>query len=117
VEEGAKDSPTENIKWYGKEGQTDEKLIHDKGVGQPILIRLFEFKFPPSLETLPSREQLLTPEYVKHLHGQLWGDGLRMVMEPRVHIEKEGCKIFVPCQASTGNSFLEEPKLLQEWIR
>ncbi len=116
VEFDAKESPVKDIKWYGKEDQTEDKSIHDKGKGEAIVIRLFEFKFPPTLEVLPTKEQLLTPDYIKHLHAQLWGDGLRIVMEPRVSIEKSGCKIFVPCQAATGQSFLEEPKLLQEWI-
>lgn len=104
-------------KWYGKEDQTENHSIHDKGKGEPIVIRMFEFKFRPDLQELPTKEQLLTPEYIKHIKNQLWGDALRMVLEPRVDITKEGCKIFVPCQATTGNSFIDEPKLLQEWLK
>lgn len=104
-------------KWYGKEDQTEDTSIHDKGKGEPIVIRLFEYKFPPTLETLPTKEQLLTSEYLKEIKTRLWADGLRVVLEPRVNITKEGCKIFVPCQATTGNSHLEDPKLLQEWLR
>ena len=117
VEENAIDSPVKDIKWYGKEDQTEEKSIHDKGKGEPVLIRLFEFRLSPLLETLPTKEQILTPEYIKHLQVQLWSDGLRLIMEPRVVIDKESIKIFAPCQATMGNNFLEEPKLLQEWIR
>jgi hypothetical protein len=104
-------------KWYGKEDQTDEKLMHDKGSGEPVIIRLFEFKFPPTLEVLPTKEQILTPEYLKYLNVQLWSDSLRLVMEPRVVIDKTGCKIFAPCQARAGATLMEEPKTLQEWIR
>lgn len=104
-------------KWYGKEDRTDDKLMHDKGKGEPIVIRLFEFKFPPTLERLPTKEEILTPEYLRQVKINLWSDGLRLVMEPRVAIDKEGCKIFAPCQATTGNSFLEEPKTIQEWTR
>lgn len=103
-------------KWYGRDDRTEETSIHDKGKGEAIVIRLFEFKFPPTLDKLPTKEQLLTPEYVNHLHKLLWADALRMAMEPRVHITKEGCKIFVPCVPTTGNSLLETPKLLQEWL-
>ena len=103
-------------KWYGKEDQTEDKSIHDKGKGEPVLIRLFEYRFPPTLEVLPTKEQILTPEYIKQIKVQLWGDGLRLIMEPRVFIDKESCKVFAPCQSTTGNSFLEEPKLLQEWM-
>lgn len=102
--------------WYGKEDQTDEKPMHDQGTGEPVTIRLFEWKLSPALERLPTKEEILTPEYMKHLQNELWGDALRLVMEPRVVIDKESIKIFAPCQARTGQSFLEEPKLLQEWI-
>lgn len=117
VEENAKDSPVENIKWYGKEDETEQTTMHDTGKGEPIVIRLFEFKFPETLTELPVKEQILTPEYIKHLQVQLWADELRLVLEPRVSITKEGCKIFVPCQARTGANFLDKPKLLQEWIK
>lgn len=102
-------------KWYGKEDRTDDKLMHDKGTGEPVMIRLFEFRLPPNIETLPTKEQILTPDYLKSLKVTLWGDGLRLVMEPRVVIDKESIKIFAPCQAATGNNFLEEPKTIQEW--
>lgn len=102
--------------WYGKEDQTEEASIHDRGKGEPIVIRTFEYTFPPTLEKLPTKEQLLTPEYLKEIKTRLWADGLRVVLEPRVDIKKEGCKIFVPCQATSGNSFIEEPKMLQEWL-
>jgi len=54
-----------------------------------------------------------------HLKATLWGDALRLISDDlvRVDINKEGCKIFVPCQATTGNSFLEEPKTIQEWTQ
>ncbi len=103
--------------WYGKEDRTEDTSIHDTGKGEAIVIRMFEFKFRPDLEILPAKEQLLTPDYLKHIKTELWGDGLRMVLEPRVDITKEGCKIFVTCQATSGNSFLDEPKLLQEWTQ
>lgn len=103
-------------RWFGKEDQTEDKSIHDKGKGEPIVIRQFEFKFRPDLEKLPTKEELLTPDYMKNIKTQLWADGLRLVLEPRVAITKEGCNIFVPCQATTGNSFIEEPKYLQEWL-
>lgn len=116
IEQDAIDAPVKDIKWYGNTDRTKEESIHDKGKGEPIVIRLFEYKFPPTLEVLPTKEQLLTPEYIKEVHTRLWADGLRIVSEPRTEISKGGCKIFVPCVATVGNSHLEEPKLLQEWI-
>ncbi len=116
LEKDAVDAPVKDIKWYGKEDRTEDKSIHDVGKGEAIVIRMFEYKFPPTLEVLPTRDELITPQYLKDLKTKLWADALRMVLEPRVEITKEGCKIFVPCQATSGNSFIEEPKLLQEWI-
>ena len=55
VEENAVDAPVKDIKWYGKEDKTDEHLMHDKGVGETIDIRLFEFKLRPGLEKLPTK--------------------------------------------------------------
>ena len=115
IEQDAVDSPVENIKWYGKEDQTDTSTIHDKGQGEGVVIRLFEFSFKPGIKT-PTKEELLTPEYIQQIDIQLWSDGLRRAMEPRVHIDDKGCKIFVPCVAATGQSFMETPKLLQEWL-
>ncbi len=110
------DSPVENIKWYGKQDQTDYTDIHDTGKGEPVVIRLFEFKFRPDLTETPTKEQLITPEYLKHIDTLLWADALKRVLDPRVEITKEGCKIFVPCIAKSGQSHLDAPKLLQEWL-
>lgn len=104
-------------KWYGKDAETTETQMQDTGKGEPIVIRLFEFKFPPTLETLPTKEEILTPSYLKHLQTLLWADELRLVIEPRIVIEKEGCKIFAPCQARNGATFIDNPKLLQEWTQ
>lgn len=103
-------------KWYGKEDQTDEKLMHDIGKGEQVVIRLFEFELKPGLEKNPTEDEILTPEYMKHLQTLLWGDALRLVMKPRVNIKDGKLRIFAPCQATTGNSFLEESKLLQEYL-
>lgn len=117
IEHDAKDSPVKDIKWYGREDQTGESLMHDTGKGEAIVIRQFEFKLNPSLTELPTTEQILTPEYLKDLNIQLWADGLRLVMKPRVFIDTETCRVFAPCQPRTGSTILEEPKLLQEWIQ
>lgn len=116
IEQDAVDSPVPDIKWYGKEDQTKDESIHDSGTGEPIVIRLFEFSFRPDITEAPAKDQLLTPEYMHQIDINLWSDGLRRVLEPRVHITKNGCKIFVPCVAATSQSHLDAPKLLQEWI-
>lgn len=115
IEHNAPETNTD-IEWFGKEDQTEARSIHDKGEGTPVVVRLFEFAFRPDIAKTPTKDELLTPSYIKHVDGELWGDGLRRVAEPRIHIDEKGCKIFVPCVASTGQSHLEEPKLLQEWL-
>lgn len=116
IEQDAIDAPVDNIKWYGKEDRTEDASIHDKGEGEPVVIRLFEFKFRPDLKATPTKEELITPEYLKQIDISLWSDGLRRVMEPRVEISEMGCKVFVPAVAATGQSYLDTPKLLQEYI-
>ncbi len=104
-------------KWYGKEDQTDENLMHDKGTGDTIVMRFFPFKMNPELKVLPTKEQILTPEYVKYLKTQLWADGLRAVTEPTVKIDKDTFTIGVACHAVNGQVITEEAKYLQEWIK
>ena len=103
-------------KWYGKEDQTDTSLMHDKGTGENIVIRNFEFKLNPEIKVPPTKEQILTPEYIKHLQTLLWADSLRLVLEPRVVIDKEYIRIFAPCQARTGATITESAKFLQELL-
>ena len=103
-------------KWYGREDRTEETKFQDRGTGEVVVIRLFEYKFPPTLEILPTEEQILTPAYLRDLNTLLWGDALRLVTKPRVEIQKSGCRIFAPCVARTGQSFTESPKSIQEWI-
>ena len=108
---------TDNFTWYTKEGETKDESLHDKGKGEEVLIRMIEFKLNPGLAETPTKEQILTPEYIKQIDVQLWSDGLRRVSEPRMNIDKEYCRIGVPCVPRTGQSFLDKPKLLQEWIQ
>ena len=103
-------------KWYGREDQTEENLLHDESKGEPIVIRNFEFALNPDLKHKPTKEQILTPEYIKHLQTLLWADSLRLVLEPRVQITKDKILVSVPCQARTGATIMEQPKYLQELL-
>ena len=104
-------------KWYGKEDQTDTNLMHDKGTGDTIVMRFFPYKMNPELKTPPTKEQILTPDYVKHLKVLLWADGLRTVTEPTVKIDKDSYTIGVACQAANGQVITEQSKYLQEWMQ
>jgi len=117
IEFDAVDSPVKDIKWYGKEDRTEDTSIHDRGKGTPVNIRHLEFALKPGMEVKSTREQILTPEYMRFLQTELWADDLRMVLEPRIEIKENTLHIFVPCVSRTGSNFTEDPKLLQEWIR
>ncbi len=45
VELDAKDAPTKDIEWEGEEvtAQSDTKIEDDKGTGQEVILRFFEF--------------------------------------------------------------------------
>lgn len=117
IEENAVNSPVEDIKWYGKEEETEQALMHDNGKGEIIDLRSFVYKFPIRLETPPTKEEILTPSYLQFLRTTLWADDLRMVLEPRVHIDNDGYIVMATCQARNGRTFVEAPRLLQEWTK
>lgn len=106
------DAPEGDIKWYGKEQQTDNIDLNPTNTGEKVIIRLEEFKLNPTLKKEPTKEQLLTPEYLRVVDARLWGDGLRRVMEPRVHVGNGLARIFIPCVAAAGQTILEEPQML-----
>lgn len=116
VEERATELGIGAHKWYGSQDETKDEVVHDTGKGEPIVLRLFEFKLSPTLERLPTKEEILTPEYIKHLSTLLWADSLRLVTTPEVRIDKENIRVFAACQARTGQNFLEETKLIQELL-
>jgi len=75
VIESKSEDTKSDIKWYGSEQQTDLKTLSDSGKGEPVLIRFKKFQFKPDLRKLPTKEQLITPEFVKHIDAELWGHG------------------------------------------
>lgn len=106
LEQGAVDAPTENVPWEVKQGEvhSDVALESDLGDGKEIILRQFQYMFPPNLTEKPTKEQILTDGYKKFLEAQLWMvDNLELVMEPRVVIEEKGFRIFATCQPRKGN--------------
>lgn len=84
------------------QAQTDGVRIEDPGTGRPIIMRHFEYRYLPN-GPKPTKEQLLTPDYIKHLENVLWADSLEMIMPPKVVFYNKGFKIFATCQAKKGN--------------
>lgn len=102
IEGNVLDAPVRDVKWEGHELQVQSDPILDGGTGKPVIMRTYEFRFPPGLKGRPTKEQILTPAYKKYLDLVLWTDGLEMVQEPKVVIKKRGFYIFATCQAKRG---------------
>lgn len=84
------------------QAQTDSFRLEDPATGQPVIMRHFEYRYPPS-GPKPTKEQLLTTDYIRHLENGLWADALEMIMPPKVVFYEKGFRIFATCQAKKGN--------------
>ena len=115
VEENAVDAPVENIKWYGKDVETERKDLIDKPEGETVNIRSFVFKLP--MNEKPKQEELLTPQALNFIKAQLWGDGWKQVSEPQAKVMGDGYVISVACVPTMGNSVLEQPKNIWTTIK
>lgn len=106
LEKNAVGSPVQDVKWDVKQAEvhSDIDLKLDDGSGRPIILRQFDYVFPPGMQMKPTAEQILTPGYIKFLESQLYFvDELDLVMKPRVSISEKGFKIFATCQARKGS--------------
>lgn len=106
VEEGAVNSPVENINWDVQQAEvhSDIPLSVDQGDGRPIILRTFEYRFPPGMLRQPTEDEILTEGYVKFLESQLYFvDELDLVQPPKVRISSKGFRIFATCQARKGS--------------
>lgn len=105
-EEGVSDAPVENINWDVKRGEvhSDIPLEADEGWGKEVILRQFEYAFPPGITQRPTADDILTEGYVKFLESQLYfADNLELVLPPKVLIEDTGFKIFATCQPRKGH--------------
>lgn len=105
--------------WHGSEVETQGEALFDGGTGGAIILRCFDFKFPPGITQIPTKDQILTPQYLKTLQTILYYDhDMEMCDEARVVIAKDGFKIFIPCTARKGSQIydrdgLATPKSIQ----
>jgi hypothetical protein len=100
-------------------GQTGKSipLLNDP-TGNPIILRRFQFRFPPDLEEFPSKREIADQQR-NAVELFLWKDELRLVEDLRVTIdtEKKTYDIFATCQPKAGAKLYEKPKTLQEIIK
>lgn len=102
------------------QANTDGVRIEDPGVGKPIILKHFEYRYPPG-QKRPRVDELLTPSYIKHLENGLWADGMEMIAPPRVVFYRKGFRIFATCQLKRGQSLpwdrKDELKPLQDKLQ
>lgn len=123
-EKDAKNAPVKNIEWEGEEvyAESDTKLEHDEGKGEPVIIRSFEFGVNPKAfkEHTPTKQELFN-SHLRGMESLLWRDGLKPFegVEPRLIFSKNRrqYRIIVACQPSRGNVLLETPQRLSELIK
>lgn len=113
IEKNAKDSPVQDIKWYGKEMEYKTDPIQDKGKGVPIFIRCFDFAIKPGIE-LPTDQEIIET-YKKFIDNFLWKDSLRRIQDLKLVKEKDKFKIFATCQPKAGAVVLDKPLTIQEY--
>lgn len=126
IEKNAENLPSkkiEDLKWEGEEvtATSDTKLEDDRGTGQAIVIRFFEFG--TNLEEFkkhkPTAQQLFD-SHRKGILSLLWRDGLKPFegMEPRVIFSKNNMKyqFIIACIPSLGNVLTDKPMTLSQLL-
>lgn len=118
---------TEDGDWQGQtvEVQSDTKLEADKGTGEAVIIRTFEFALNPEVfrqheqrtGSQPTPQQIFI-EHQKGVESFLWQDGLSPAydIEPRVIFAKGTNKylIMVGARPQKGQMIVDTPKTLSE---
>ena len=121
TEVDAKDAPTKDIEWEGEEVQAESttKIQEDKGTGQAIIIRFFDFQANPEAfkNEMPTGQQLFN-SHKTGMEAMLWTDGLTPceAIEPRILFAKDKShyRFVVSCIPSSGNTIIETTKTLED---
>ena len=121
TEENAQNAPVKDIKWYGTNAETEKFRLEDPASGRKIIVRHFDYMYPPGRRVKPTKAQILTKDYLNYLKNGLWADELEMIMDPKVVFYKKGFRVFVTCQAKKGSIIpyhaVDMAKPLQEQIQ
>lgn len=123
IEKNAKNAPVKDIVWEGEEisVQSDTKLEEDKGTGQAIILRVFDFAANPEVfkQHKPTAQEL----FASHLQGMrslLWRDGLAPYekVEPRLIFSKDksSYRFIIPCIATVGSVVIDKPQTLSQIV-
>jgi len=121
IEKDAKDAPTKDIEWEGEEVQAESttKIQEDKGTGQPIILRFFDFAANKEVfaQHTPTAQELFNA-HRNGMEAMLWTDGLTPceAIEPRILFAKDKShyRFVVSCIPSSGNTIIETTKTLSD---
>lgn len=115
---------SEDILWEGEEvtAQSETKIEQDKGTGQAVILRSFDFVANPENFRLrkPTAQDLFA-SHIKGMEALLWSDGLRPFQEvqPRLLFSKnkKHYRFIIPCIAGLGESLIESTKTLSQLLQ
>lgn len=111
----------DETEWDGEEINVQSKttIQDDKGIGQAISLRTFEFAANPEAfkHETPSYQQLFD-SHLKGIQSMLWVDGMKPyeAVEPRILISKDKThyKIVVAC--TPNEVLLDKPQTLDQLL-
>ena len=121
IVDNARQISEEAAQWQATQGEvhSDTKFEDDKGTGNAVIIRSFDFKANPEAfaQRTPSKQELFNA-HAKQIEGFLWEDGLEVMydVKPRLSLEKKnrGYRISVAATPRKGHLLFEAPKTLTE---
>lgn len=116
LEKDAVNAPVKDIQWEAQEMQSEVSApLADDGSGKEVILRRFQFQFPPNLPKKPTKKEILD-FHKDRMNIFLWKDELELIQEPKVLINKKGYDIFATCVAKRGSLIFSKPELLQHAI-
>lgn len=123
IEKDAVNAPVQDIEWEGEEvgAESTTKLQEDKGTGQPIVLRFFDFAANPETfrQYRPTAQQLFE-SHRRGIESMLWSDGLApyTAIEPRLLFSKDKSqyRFAISCIPSMGNALIDKTKTLSQLL-
>ncbi len=122
IEKDALDAPVKNVEWEGEEiGAVSKTNIQDdKGEGQTITLRFFDFKANPETFRIqkPTAQQLFNT-HLRGIESSLWMNGLKVFSEvtPRLMFSKDKSHYrFIIAAISDGTTLQKDGKALSELL-
>lgn len=113
-----------NVEWDGEEvsAQSKTTLQDDKGTGQAVVLRFFDFTANPQTfkDHKPTAQELFNI-HRRGLESIMWRDGLKPydAVEPRLMFAKDSShyRFIIACIPNISNVLTEKPKTLSELIK